>query len=80
MANGLEQRCQVPLLTSRPLSANLDSMGRPLGAAQGGLVYHTLNRANARLTIFEGDGDFAGFNGSWLTRWTGTQCGCWPIA
>ena len=30
-------------------------------AAQGGLVYHTLNRANARLTIFEDDGDFAAF-------------------
>ena len=38
-------------------------MGRPLRAAQGGLVYHTLNRANARLTIFEDDGDFAAFEG-----------------
>jgi putative transposase len=36
-------------------------MGRPLRAAQGGLVYHTLNRANGRLTIFEDDGDFAAF-------------------
>ena len=36
-------------------------MGRPLRAAQGGLVYHTLNRANARLTIFEDDGDFTVF-------------------
>jgi Transposase IS200 like len=44
-----------------PLSANLHSMRRPLRAAQGGLVYHTLYRANARLTIFEDDGDFAAF-------------------
>ena len=36
-------------------------MGRPLRAAQGGLVYHTLNRANARLTIFEDEGDFTAF-------------------
>ena len=36
-------------------------MGRPRRAAQGGLVYHTLNRANARLTIFEDDGDFTAF-------------------
>jgi putative transposase len=36
-------------------------MGRPLRAAQGGLVYHTLNRANARLTIFEDEGDYTTF-------------------
>src|SRR5438094_624939 len=36
-------------------------MGRPPRAAEGGLVYHMLNRANARLTIFEDDGDFAAF-------------------
>ncbi len=36
-------------------------MGRPRRAAQGGLVYHTLNRANARLTIFEDEGDFIAF-------------------
>ena len=34
-------------------------MGRPLLAAQGGLVHHTHNRANAWLTVFEDDGDFA---------------------
>jgi putative transposase len=38
-------------------------MGRPPRAAEGGLVYHTLNRANARLTIFEQDDDFAAFEG-----------------
>src|SRR3954464_10808715 len=36
-------------------------MGRPPRAAEGRLVSHTLNRANARLTIFEDDGDFAAF-------------------
>jgi putative transposase len=36
-------------------------MGRPLRAAPGGLVYHTLNRANARLAIFGDDGDFGAF-------------------
>ena len=40
-------------------------MGRPQRAAQGGLVYHTLNRAVARLTIFEDDGDFTGFEQVW---------------
>lgn len=36
-------------------------MGRPLRAATGGIVYHVLNRANARLPIFEKPGDFEGF-------------------
>jgi putative transposase len=36
-------------------------MGRPKRAAQGGLVYHVLNRGNARITIFEDDGDYDAF-------------------
>jgi putative transposase len=28
-------------------------MGRPARASQGGWVYHVLNRANARLPIFD---------------------------
>lgn len=36
-------------------------MGRPLRVAEGGLIYHALNRANARLTIFADDGDYAAF-------------------
>ena len=36
-------------------------MGRPKRATPGGLIYHVLNRANARLPIFESDGDFAAF-------------------
>ena len=33
-------------------------MGRPHRAALGGYVYHVLNRANARLTIFQKDQDY----------------------
>ena len=36
-------------------------MGRPHRAAEGGYVYHVLNRANARMTIFEEDGDYQAF-------------------
>jgi putative transposase len=36
-------------------------MGRPPRAAEGGLVYHALNRANARLSIFDEAGDYAAF-------------------
>ena len=36
-------------------------MPRPPRAAEGGLVYHALNRANARLAIFETDEDYAAF-------------------
>ena len=36
-------------------------MGRPNRAAQGGYVYHVVNRANARLKIFEKDADYEAF-------------------
>lgn len=36
-------------------------MGRPRRVTEGGLVYHVLNRANARRPIFEKDGDFLAF-------------------
>ncbi len=36
-------------------------MGRPQRAAGGGYVYHVLNRANARMPIFEADGDYEAF-------------------
>jgi REP-associated tyrosine transposase len=36
-------------------------MGRPKRADDGGLVYHVLNRANARMTIFKNDGDYEAF-------------------
>ncbi len=36
-------------------------MGRPHRAAVGGYAYHVLNRANARLTIFNGARDYESF-------------------
>jgi putative transposase len=36
-------------------------MGRPKRAADGGLVYHVLNRANARIRIFDKPDDYAAF-------------------
>lgn len=36
-------------------------MGRPPRDARGGIVYHVLNRANARMTIFEKSPDYAAF-------------------
>ncbi len=46
-------------------------MGRPPRAAEGGLVYHALNRANARLAIFhEADNDDAFLRV--------IACVCWP--
>ncbi len=36
-------------------------MPRPRRAAEGGLIYHALNRANARLAIFDSDADYAAF-------------------
>jgi putative transposase len=36
-------------------------MGRPRRAAVGGYAYHVLNRANARLSIFDSEGDYQAF-------------------
>ena len=36
-------------------------MPRPRRAAEGGLIYHALNRANGRSTVFETDDDYAAF-------------------
>src|SRR3990172_2320688 len=36
-------------------------MGRPQRAADAGYVYHVLNRANARLKIFDDSGDYEAF-------------------
>lgn len=38
-------------------------MGRPLRAASGEIVYHVLNRANARMRLFGDDGDYNAFVG-----------------
>jgi hypothetical protein len=51
-------------------------MGRPKRAAEGGSVDHVLNRANARMTIFERpeeDGDLSRFVG-WLTLTHTQRC------
>jgi putative transposase len=39
----------------------LGAMGRPLRIALGGYVYHVLNRANARMAIFQKEADYAAF-------------------
>jgi putative transposase len=36
-------------------------MGRPHRAAEGGYVYHVLNRANARLPLFDREADYEAF-------------------
>lgn len=36
-------------------------MGRPKRLAKGEIVYHVLNRANGRMTIFENEGDYDAF-------------------
>ncbi len=36
-------------------------MGRPQRAARGGLIYHVLNRSNAKMPIFKKDGDYEAF-------------------
>ena len=36
-------------------------MGRPLRPTAGDVVFHVLNRANARRTLFEDEGDYAAF-------------------
>jgi putative transposase len=38
-------------------------MGRSWRASAGGSVYHVLNRANARLPLFQKDGDYDAFEG-----------------
>lgn len=41
--------------------SGVKAMGRARRAADGGYVYHVLNRANGRMPIFESDDDFAAF-------------------
>jgi len=36
-------------------------MGRPLRPTSADVVYHVRNRANARRTLFDDDGDYAAF-------------------
>ena len=49
------------LLTCGRCFGKFTRMGRPQRVSKGGLVYHVLNRANARLPIFEKEGDYEAF-------------------
>src|SRR5438034_893562 len=49
------------LLTARPGTHKLRPMPRRLRFASGGYVYHVLNRAVGRVTLFRKDGDYAAF-------------------
>ena len=51
-------------------------MGRPKWAADGRLVYHVLNRANARMPIFEKDGDDEAFEEILAEAVKRTRRGC----
>ncbi len=48
-------------LDTVPLVLYRSRMPRPRRAAEGGLIYHALNRANAGLTIFDAEDDYAAF-------------------
>ena len=57
-----QKRCQEPFPVDKSRkTAYTRRMGRPRRAAEGGLIYHVLNRANARMTIFEKAQDFEAF-------------------
>src|SRR3970282_1693433 len=45
-------------------------MGRPKRAARGGLIYHVLNRANARMAVFKKHADYD------QSKVSGTFCAC----
>ncbi len=49
------------MLISAGYFGRLEGMGRAKRADDGGLIYHVLNRAIARMTIFEKDGDYEAF-------------------
>ncbi len=50
-------------------------MGRPPRAAEGGYVYHVLNRANARMHLFSCDGDYQAFEQVLVEAVERTECG-----
>ena len=57
-----EKRPAYILTVTRSALSNgpLPRSGRPV-APDGGLIYHVLNRANARMTIFEKEADYEAF-------------------
>ena len=50
------------MLTWGPAFATVKLMGRPHRAAEGGFVYHVLNRGNARMHIFDDERDYDAFD------------------
>jgi REP element-mobilizing transposase RayT len=57
-----QKRCQELFMDNMVRASYIDNtMERPKRAAAGGLMYHVLNRANARLSIFEKDEDYEAF-------------------
>ncbi len=48
-------------LDEPPRARQDKAMGRPLRTTAGGLIYHVLNRANRRATLFEGADEYAAF-------------------
>ena len=56
-----KKRCQEPLLTQREAFCRIRGMGRALRIAAGGFAYHVLNRANARMRIFDKPKDYEAF-------------------
>ena len=56
-----EKRCQEPLLRKGWGLDSIAGMGRPLRTTAGGLVYHVLNRANARMQIFDNEKHYDAF-------------------
>ncbi len=63
---------------------NFSGMGRPKRAADGGVICHVLNRGNARMTIFEKEGDYKAFEHTTSSgtlqlqaRWANGVQSCW---
>ncbi len=48
-------------MTPPAVVVTIDAMSRPCRAAEGGLIYHALNRAVARTTLFDDAGDYETF-------------------
>ncbi len=55
-------------------------MPRPRRAAESGLIYRALNRANARLAIFQTDEDYAAFQRVLAESAVPITFGCWLTA
>ena len=56
-----EKRCQEPFVDAATAIGYSAGMGRPHRVAAGGYVYHVLNRANARMTMFADPGEYEAF-------------------